>query len=102
MRRAARIDANHAAIVNTLRKCGCEVQSLAACGQGVPDALVYHRATNRLMLVEIKDGTKSPSTRRLTPDQIAWHARWPVAVVTSANDVPGLLGAEFAQLLDSF
>ena len=102
MRRAARVDKNHADVVECLRLCGCEVQSLAAVGQGVADALVYHRATKRLMLVEIKDGAKPPSARRLKPNQIAWHARWPVAVVTSANDVPGLLGAEFAQLLDSF
>lgn len=82
MRRAARTDANQTAIVQALRDMGCTVQSLAAIGNGCPDLLVgYKRAT---MLLEVKDGTKPPSARRLTEDQIRWHGDWrggPLAVV---------------------
>lgn len=93
-RRAARTDANHAAVVGCLRACGCVVQSLAAVGGGVPDLLVWHRATRRVLLVEVKDGRKPPSERRLTPDQVRWHAEWqgaPLHVVERAEDVPALL-----------
>lgn len=68
------MDANQAAIVGALRACGATVQSLAAVGSGVPDLLVLHRG--RLLLVEVKDGAKSPSARRLTAAQVDWHERW--------------------------
>lgn len=85
-RRAARVDANHSAITGALIACGCEVQSLAAVGQGVSDLLVFHRSTRRLILVEVKDGSKKPSARKLTPDQVEWHSRWPVTVVNNIED----------------
>lgn len=91
MRRAARTDANHAAVVGCLKACGCEVQSLAAVGDGVADLLVFHRSTKRLLLVEVKDGKKIPSKRKLTADQVEWHSRWPVSVIERVEEVPGLL-----------
>jgi Holliday junction resolvase len=72
MRRAARTDANHAAIVDALRKAGAHVTSLAAIGDGCPDLLVGYR--QRLYVLEVKDGTKPPSARELTADQVQWHA----------------------------
>lgn len=73
--RAAKIDANQNEIVNALRDIGCSVQSLAAVGKGVPDLLVSnHRG--ELFLMEIKDGAKPPSARKLTPDQVKWHDNW--------------------------
>lgn len=75
MRRAAKVDANHAEIVAALRKIGCKVTSLAAMGGGVPDLLVYFRG--RLMLIEVK----RPGGGKLTPDQAKWHAEWAGALV---------------------
>jgi hypothetical protein len=89
MRRAARVDENQSAVVIALRACGCEVQSMAAIGKGVPDLLVSYR--NQLLLLELKDGSKPPSARKLTPAQIEWHKRWPVHVVTSVEDAIELL-----------
>lgn len=89
MRRAARVDSNHAAIVGALRACGAQVLSLAPIGRGCPDLLVFHRG--RLMLVEVKNGAKPPSARGLTPMQEQWHRLWPVEVVMSAEQVPALL-----------
>lgn len=72
MRRAARVDDNQGEIVAALRKAGCLVQSLAAIGSGCPDLIVGYRAA--LILMELKDGSKPPSARTLTPDQVKWHA----------------------------
>jgi hypothetical protein len=91
VRRAARTDANHSAVVGAFRACGCEVESLAGLGKGVPDLLVFHRSTKRLILVEVKDSSKPPSERRLTPQQKEWHSRWPVHVVTCVEQVAEVL-----------
>ena len=86
MRRAARLDDNHKAIVAALRAVGCEVLSLAAVGSGCPDLLVLRPNALTLLLLECKDGSKPPSERRLTPDQQKFHAHWPVTVVESVDD----------------
>lgn len=80
MRRAARIDSNHALIVDALRKCGATVQSLAAVGEGCPDLAVGFRGHN--LLIEVKDGARPPSSRKLTQAQILWHRDWNGHVVT--------------------
>ena len=72
--RAAKTDANQAAIVAALRAAGATVESLHRVGGGVPDILVGYRG--RSYPVEIKDGSKPPSARTLTPDQVRWHAAW--------------------------
>lgn len=74
MRRAARVDANHAEIVAALRAAGCSVSSIAAVGGGLPDLLVGRSGMNYLL--EVKDGSKSPSARRLTKDEQEWHDVW--------------------------
>lgn len=85
MRRAARIDANHIAIVSALKQVGCRVLSLAAVGKGCPDLLVCS-ARGYLCLLEIKDGSKPPSKRKLTPKQAELHNDWPVYVVLNAQE----------------
>ena len=74
MRRAAKIDANHAEIVKALRTKGASVQSLAAIGKGCPDLLVAYRSN--IYLFEVKDGAKAPSQRKLTPMEKEWIDRW--------------------------
>ena len=74
MRLVASTDVNQSAIVTALRKIGCSVQILAAVGQGCPDLLCGYRGVNYLL--EVKDGEKPPSKRKLTPDQLVWHAGW--------------------------
>ena len=87
MRRAAKIDANQPAIVKLFRKLGCSVQSLAAVGKGVPDLLLGIPGRGNY-LVEVKDGSLAPSRRKLTADQIDWHANWggQVTVIHSEQD----------------
>ena len=91
--RAARIDANHEQIVSALRAAGASVQSLAGVGKGVPDLLVGFQG--KTMLMEVKDGKKTPSERRLTEDQLKWHGAWrggPLAVVDSVDAALRMLG----------
>ena len=93
MRRAAKIDANQTQVVESLRAAGATVQSLAAVGQGVPDLLVGFRG--QTVLMEIKDGRKPPSERRLTEDQLKWHGAWqggPVAIVDGIDAALRILG----------
>lgn len=92
MRLKARIDANHAAVVNALRKAGCSVQSLAALGKGVPDLLVARCGNN--VLLEVKDGVKPPSQRKLTDDEREWHVKWnaPVYTVNSIEEALRAVG----------
>lgn len=81
--RAARVDANHGAVVAALRAAGCLVLDLSAVGRGCPDLLVYHRRTG-YFLVEVKDGAKVPSKRRLRATQVTFAALgWPVHTATS-------------------
>jgi Holliday junction resolvase len=85
---AKRVDGNHAEIVEALRVYGCAVQSLAAVGHGVPDLLVARNG--RWYVMEVKDGSKPPSARKLTPDEAAWHERFGrhavVSVVETVED----------------
>ena len=74
MRRAARIDANHTEIVRTLESMGCSVQDLSRVGEGCPDILVG--VSGRNILMEIKDGRKVASERKLNKRQEEWHAAW--------------------------
>ena len=89
MRRRARTDGNHGQIVEALRAAGCTVQSLAAIGDGTPDLLVG--VDGRNLLVEVKDGSKSPSRRRLTDDERTWHAAWAGQVVVVATVAEALM-----------
>ena len=91
-RRKARIDANHNEIVEALRAIGATVQSLATVGDGCPDILVGYQGADYLM--EIKDGSKAPSKRRLTPDQIIWRQRWRghVHIVNCVEDAYHAIG----------
>ena len=69
MRRASKVDANHAQIVDCFKKLGCSVLSLAALGRGVPDLLV---AINGITwLVEVKSGKSKENLL-----QREWAENW--------------------------
>jgi Holliday junction resolvase len=94
VRRAAKIDANQEAVVIALRAADAQVQSLAAVGKGVPDLLCQYKGT--FYLIEVKDGRKTPSQRKLTEDQVKWHSEWKSAflgVVESPDEALKFIGA---------
>jgi hypothetical protein len=86
MRRAARVDANHAEVVSALKGAGYTVKSLAAVGQGMPDLIVAK--SGETVLIEVKDGNKPPSARKLTEPQEKFHREWAgrILTVTSPED----------------
>ena len=91
--RAAKIDANQDQIVTVLRAAGATVQSLAGVGKGVPDLLVGYQG--QTLLLEVKDGFKSPSRQLLTEDQLRWHGSWKggsLAVVDSPDAALRMIG----------
>jgi len=92
MRARPRKDANHTDIVGTFRACHCSVLDTAALGNGAPD-LVVSLNINKTLLIEIKDGTKPPSQRKLTPDEQKFRDNWKgdYRIVTSVDDVIQLL-----------
>lgn len=74
MRRAARTDHNQSAVVKALRSVGCSVLDMSGLGDGAPDLAVGLRGCN--WFLELKDGGKSPSRRKLTPAQVEFQATW--------------------------
>lgn len=95
MRRAAKIDANQPDIVLALRQAGASVQPLHAVGGGCPDIAAGFQG--KTYFLEIKDGSKPPSARKLTPDQVRWHGKWEghVAVVKDIPEALTAIGIEF-------
>jgi hypothetical protein len=81
-----KVDSNQTRVVKALRDLGATVQHLHAVGKGCPDLLVGYKGNNYLL--EVKDGEKPESQRKLTPDQVIWHYDWKghVAIVTSPKD----------------
>jgi hypothetical protein len=69
-----RTDSNHTLIVAVFRAMGCSVQSVAMVGKGCPDLLVGKDGWT--VPVEVKDGAKPPSARKLTSDEEIWRANW--------------------------
>lgn len=92
MRRAAKVDSNHAEIVAALRAAGCSILDLSRHGSGCPDILVYAPRLHAYCLVEIKAPGKR---KRLTEKQIEFHNLWrgPVVVVDSVDEALGLFAS---------
>lgn len=100
VRRAAKVDQNQPEIVTALRAVGATVTPLHAVGSGCPDLLCGYAGKN--VLIEIKDGAKPPSARRLTKDQKRWHATWAgqVVVVKSIDEALTALGIEHRGIVE--
>jgi Holliday junction resolvase len=84
MRRANRIDANSNEIVNALRKAGAFVRIISQ-GDGIPDLLVAYKGYTILM--EVKDGDKPPSARRLTEAEQKFFDEWTGGMLVIVNSV---------------
>lgn len=90
---ARKIDSNHGVIVQTFREMGCSIRSLAGVGEGVPDLLIGCSGYN--LLVEVKDGSKPPSKRKLTTDQVTFKEMWrgSILYVDKVDDVVTIVNA---------
>jgi len=84
MRRAARRDDGESEIVSALREAGAVVRVITQ-GDGIPDLLVGYRGYTILM--EVKDGTKPPSKRALTPAEEQFFMDWTGGMLVIVNSV---------------
>lgn len=69
-----RTDGNQTQIFKVFRGMGCTVLNLSNLGHSA-DALVAITPV-RQPLIEIKDGSKPPSQRKLTPAEEKFHREW--------------------------
>ena len=88
--RKARVDRNQPEIVSAFRSLGWVVAHTHMVGGGFPDIVCSKGGIT--ILVEIKDGLKPPSARKLTVPEEEFHASWQshIAVVHSVDDVYAL------------
>ena len=92
MRYANRIDANQNQIVDAMRKVGAVVRIISQ-GDGIPDLLVGYKGYTILM--EVKDGDKVPSARKLTEPEQKFFDDWRggmLVVVNSVEEALEILG----------
>jgi hypothetical protein len=90
MRRAARRDDNEQDIIKAMRAEGAYVKQIN--DEGLFDLLVSHRGET--LLIEVKDGAKPPSARRLTEAELKFHEEWPLSnlfIITSVEEAIALL-----------
>ena len=91
MRYANRIDANQGRIVEALRGAGAFVR-IVTQGDGIPDLLVGYKGYTILM--EVKDGDKVPSARKLTEAEQKFFEEWTggmLVIVNSAQEALEIL-----------
>jgi hypothetical protein len=81
---ARRIDENQNEIVKALRDCGAYVRIISQ-GDGIPDLLVGYMGYTILM--EVKDGNKAPSKRKLTEAEENFFLDWRGGMLVIVNDV---------------
>lgn len=92
MRRAARRDSNESDIVKAMREAGAYVKIIN--DEGLFDLLCWHNG--RTLLLEIKDGSRPPSARRLTDAEQKFHDEWPgtnLYIINSVQEALDLLKA---------
>lgn len=91
MRKRARKDDNHKEIEAVFLKAGASVLDMSQLGNGAPDIAVGYRKQN--ILIEIKDGKKPPSARRLTADEERFMQTWQgrYQVISSVDEALKLL-----------
>jgi hypothetical protein len=80
MRRAARRDENEKEIIKAMRAEGAYVKVIN--DEGLFDLLVAYTGPSgfqHTLLIEVKDGSKPPSARRLTPAEAKFHDEWPLS-----------------------
>lgn len=88
---AKRIDRNQTEIVDVLRRSGCSVLVLSGVGRGCPDLLMGLCGQN--FLIEVKDGKKPPSGRKLTRWEEIFIQGWlgNVAIIESVEQAINLV-----------
>ncbi len=74
MRKKARVDANQKEVVKQLRDLGVSVLHTHQLGRGAPDLVLGYINSN--YMIELKDGNKTKSQQKLTPDEVQFQESW--------------------------
>lgn len=92
MMRAAKVDGNSAEIIAAFRKFGCSVLPMHQLKNACDCAIGLNKKT---VLVEIKDGRRPASQRKLTIGESKFHDSWKGAIhiVEDLSDVIALVKA---------
>lgn len=100
MKWAKATDANHKAVLATLRQFGIWAKSVHQAGAGFPDILAW-TSKSGFVLLEVKDGAKVASARKLTPAQEKFFAECPgpIHVVTSGTEALAVFGIDALEML---
>lgn len=87
--RAKKIDSNQNSIVKSLRQIpGVKVAITSGLGNGFPDLVVGKLTAGRGMqmaMIELKDGKKSASRKRLTKDEEKFKRDWEACYYVCEN-----------------
>ena len=83
IRRAAKIDENQPALVELIRAMGVSVAITSAAHDGFTDLVIGFGGVT--VLVEVKDGSKEPARRKLTPQQVTFHGSFKGAITVIEN-----------------
>lgn len=96
MRKYGRIDYNQPELVELFKRLGCSVFSMASLGDGYADLAVGHAGVNYFF--EVKDGSKPPSKRVLTPKERKFHDTWQgqIDIIENPDDVYKWMRNKFA------
>jgi hypothetical protein len=95
MRRAARRDHGEGDIIKAMREAGAYVKVIN--DEGLFDLLVSYKGPSgrhHCLMLEVKDGAKPPSARRLTDAEQKFHDEWPgdnLYIVNSVEEAIALL-----------
>lgn len=87
-----KVDNNSKEILDAAKKLGCTILRLEKIGKGCSDDLLGYKGFN--ILIEIKDGKKCPSQRKLNPIQVKFHSEWKGQkpyIIYSVDDLIDLL-----------
>lgn len=87
-----RVDANHRAVIEALWAAGLWAFSTAGLGGGFTDIITWVRGA--FWLLEVKDGSRPPSDRKLSPAEEKFHRQCPgnILVVLGPMDALQKLG----------
>lgn len=93
-----RTDKTQKSIVERFRNLGAVVSITSSLGNGFVDLVVGIKLTGGRLwigLIEVKDGEKPPSQRKLTKDEQQFHEQWAGAVyiIKSADEAAELFEA---------
>jgi hypothetical protein len=96
--RKARIDSNQPEIVKAFRDLGWIVAHTHTVGQGFPDVVISKAGYTGL--VEIKDGNKVASKKKLTKAEKEFHDSWQgnIHIIESVDDVFSLHRSIFIEI----